>query len=370
MRRDKRVERRNAANQTGPPTTERRVSRVVAQNRKGLSFRANVSIGQAINELPTVGRRVAAWAAVVLVILLITALALWGLAAGVNRLARMSAARHAATATPQDPRARDAREDLLVIGVKDGQAKGFLAMRADAAAQKVYGIAILDDAFVQVPGQGFERIGDSFAAGPDVSMSTVSNFLSVPFERYATVDFLAYQRAIKRQDVSHVLDTVIATNIGDDALRVLQARFRATKSANVAIAPLPVRPVAVGDVKYFEPQRDQLAELVSSWWGVKTGASDTRPRVIIYNGSGAPGAAGTAAQRLISAGFLVVDTKNADRFDYKVTQIVLYKGDVATATRAKALLGVGQVVRSSSDQNLTDIIVIVGKDFASPGRGD
>jgi hypothetical protein len=48
--------------------------------------------------------------------------------------------------------------------------------------------------------------------------------------------------------------------------------------ANVALVPMPVKPVNVGDQTYFEPQRDEIADLVeASWWGVTIDAEDERP---------------------------------------------------------------------------------------------
>ena len=53
-----------------------------------------------------------------------------------------------------------------------------------------------------VPGQGFERIGDSYKGGAAVSLAAVSNYLSVPFDYYVTVDDAAYKTMLKQQDVS------------------------------------------------------------------------------------------------------------------------------------------------------------------------
>jgi hypothetical protein len=59
-------------------------------------------------------------------------------------------------------------------------------------------------------------------------------------------------------------------------------------------------------------------------------------RVIVYNGSGEPGVAGEAAQVLIRRGYRVVDTKNADNFDYDTTQIVVQSRGTSRGARACA----------------------------------
>jgi hypothetical protein len=76
--------------------------------------------------------------------------------------------------------------------------------------------------------------------------------------------------------------------------------------------------------------------------------------------------AGAAAKALIAAGYQVVDTKNAPSFGYKQTLILLYKGPVATASAVRDLLKVGVVRKAVSDQDLADVIVIIGKDYKAP----
>ena len=92
--------------------------------------------------------------------------------------------------------------------------------------------------------------------------------------------------------------------------------------------PLPVKPIKLGDQTYFEPQRAEVADLLKSWWGVDAEQGGSRARVSSSTTARArPGIAGEAAQQLIRGGFRVVDTKNADNFDYATTKIVVQRGD-------------------------------------------
>jgi hypothetical protein len=86
-------------------------------------------------------------------------------------------------------------------------------------------------------------------------------------------------------------------------------------------------------------------------------------RVIVYNGVGTPGVAGAAARQLIRAGFRVVDSKNADNFEYKTTRILLYHGTQADADRVRDTLDAGEIAVESEAQNVADIIVVIGADF-------
>jgi hypothetical protein len=135
------------------------------------------------------------------------------------------------------------------------------------------------------------------------------------------------------------------------------------------LVPLPVKPIDLGGQTFFEPQRDKIADLLLQWWDVRLGAEDTAVRVIIYNGAGTPGIAGVAAQQLIAAGMRVVDTKNADRFDYETTLVVVQDGNMAQGEQVKSALGLGEVVDKPSDQDVADVIVIIGKDYKPPTNG-
>lgn len=300
--------------------------------------------------------------------LILIALLVWGAALAINGAARWNATRLAAQEATPEAQAEQARDNLLVIGVTEGRASGFLAMRIVPEQQQVFGIAIPDGAFIEVPGQGFERIGDSFLTGPETSLAAVTNFFTVPFTGYVIVDSEAYQNALTEQSVAGLLQVVEAenTNLSAVDLDRWEEFFAEVPSDNVALVPMPVKPINVGTQTYFEPQREEIADLVSSWWGVAIEAEDPTVRVIVYNGSGEPGVAGQAAQLLIRGGFRVVDTKNADNFDYGVTQIVVQRGDASGGEGVREVLGVGEVVSQPADQEVADIIIIIGSDFEPP----
>ncbi|MDF1541662.1 MAG: LytR C-terminal domain-containing protein [Anaerosomatales bacterium] len=301
-------------------------------------------------------------------VLILIAVLVWGAALAINGAARWNAKRLAEQEASPEGQAERARDNLLVIGVTEGRASGFLAMRIVPDQQQVFGIAIPDGAFIEVPGQGFERIGDSFLTGPETSLAAVTNFFTVPFTGYAIVDAEAYQNALTEQSVARLLTAVQAesTNLSGPDLDRWDEFFAEVPSENVALIPMPVKPINVGTQTYFEPQREEIADLVSSWWGVAIDAEDPTVRVIVYNGSGEPGVAGQAAQLLIRGGFRVVDTKNADSFDYDVTQIVVQRGDALGGEGVREVLGVGEVVSQPADQEVADIIIIIGSDFEPP----
>lgn len=289
--------------------------------------------------------------------------AVWGVVLGVNAFARWNAQRVAAAGgTP----AAAVQNNLLVIGVKDGVAVGFTALKAERPTGRVLGIAIPDGAFVEVPGQGFERAGSSFVLGPGVSKDTISNYLGVPFRRFIVVNSTTYQNLLSTQNVQALMSKVETSDLTVPERRSFSAFFSGVSTKNVWIVPLPVKPVAVGDQRYYEPQRKQVADLLLQWWGVKVTDDRSTPRVIVYNGVGTPGLAGQAAQQLIRAGFKVVNSGNADNFKYTRTLILLYHGTQADARAVHDALGTGVIQIQSAPQELTDMIVIIGADYRPP----
>lgn len=321
--------------------------------------RLRPSIGRARTALAGAGSRVLG----VLLIIAVLMGSLYGLTVGVNALARWNARRVAAmNAAPASP----TEDNLLVIGVTDGVAVGFTALKVERPSHRVLGIAIPDGAFVEVPGQGFERIGVSFAGGPEVSKDTVSNYLGVPFRSYVVIDGAAYQSLLKDQSVSAVMAHATATDLTPAKRAAFAEYFASVNTKDVWIVPLPVKPVAVGDQRYFEPQRAQVADLLLQWWGVQASQQKATPRVIVYNGVGTPGIAGLAAQQLIRAGLRVVDSGNADNFKHATTLILVYHGTQADADLVRSTLGVGQILVQSASQDLADMIVIVGADYRPP----
>jgi hypothetical protein len=328
--------------------------------------RVKAEVSERTGAVARVMKRVATLGGGSLLSLVLVIALMWGAAIGVNALARWNAQRIAKENAARS-RSDLAKENLLVVGVKDKEAMGFVALKAERSGNRVLGINIPDGAFVEVPGQGYESIGDSYHGGPEISKDAVSNFLLVPFERYVVVDETVFQQMVTGQDVKALLSRSLATDLTATEKKDLSTFFSKVPSKDVWIVPMPVKPITVGSERYFEPQRGEIADLVLQWWNVRFESQKQAPRVALYNGVGTPGVAGKAAQQLIRRGFRVVDSKNADNFEYKTTKILLYHGTKADAESVKdALGGTGEITVESAVQNVADIIVVVGADYVPP----
>jgi LytR cell envelope-related transcriptional attenuator len=350
---------------TGYRSTRRASKALKNAKRAERQHEVSTVLGRIIKTVRDIGYYLALGVGVLLVGLLVLLL----VARAINGIARWVAARGTSATTAQSEVDRRARENLLVIGEEAGKATGFLAVRVSRTDQQIYGIAIPDGAFIEVPGQGFERVGESYAIGPEVSMSAISNYLTVQFRSYVVVPASVYQQAIKSQSVAGVLAATKKSNLTTDTRTALQQDIAAIPKPNTAIVPLPVQPVKLGNTTYFEPQKAQVADLLTKWWGIDPSKVAQVTRVILYNGVGTPGIAGDAAQQLIRAGLRVVDTKNADNFNYGQTLIVVQRGSSEQGNQIAKTLGVGQVRSKPSDQDIADVIVIIGRDYKPPTGG-
>jgi len=289
------------------------------------------------------------------------------LSLGINSVARWNALRVASPNGAAQVQNDEARDNLLIVSVgENNEAQGFMAVRFDPKTDSIFGVAIPESAFLEIPGRGFEQASASWEVGESVSLDMVSNFIGVPFLSYITVSPDTYTKILTEQSFASVPEGTLDTNLAEDAVTRFTELFDATLSEDVAVVPLPVKPISLGEQTFFEPRRDEIADLLKTWWGVEIEDQQAATRVIVYNGSGVPGIAGIAAQQLIRGGVRVVDTKNADRFDYAATSIIVQNGPVANGHQVAEVLGAGEVIEQPADQRVADIVVIIGKDYRPP----
>lgn len=344
--------------------SSRRGSKVRAQAEKQQRAEQVADVLEEAKRGATTVGWVVAWsvgiflAVVVALLLLVTA---------INGVARWNAQRIAAQAGTASGIAEKSRQNTLYIGVQGSKPVGFLATRVDVKGGQAFGIAIPAGAFMEIPGQGFERLGDSYPSGPDVMMSAVSNFIGVPFAQFAVVPAAAYQKAVKGQSLAGLIGAASKTNLSEADRTALANATKNIPPSNTAIVPLPVKPIPLGDQTYLQPALSaDFTQLIKQWWGVSALTENKATRVIVFNGAGVPGIAGVAAQQLIRAGMRVVDTKNADKFTYKQTLIIVQSGPLSAGNQVAKVLGVGRVISKPADQDVAEVLVIIGKDYKVP----
>lgn len=152
-------------------------------------------------------------------------------------------------------------------------------------------------------------------------------------------------------------------------LREMLVALAADRAANTLdVRPLPVTSIGSGDQGSYRLDDLRAEDLVASRLaGSVPDVDDVAGRRLqILNGNGEPGIGQAITARLQPGGFRVVLTRNADRFDYATTRIVVYDDSpeqLALARDVRQRLGVGQVELSETPQGVVDITVVVGADF-------
>jgi len=143
----------------------------------------------------------------------------------------------------------------------------------------------------------------------------------------------------------------------DEAIAVSQLLLSAHEAA---VIEMPTAPVVGGGV---QPDQAAVAKLLSARFGTSLGPL---VRVIVQNGNGRPGQGAAVGELLAIAGFRVVASQNASSFDIAVTKVIAKDSRyVSLAQEAQRLLGAGRVYVGSQPTGISDITIIVGRDFTS-----
>jgi hypothetical protein len=265
------------------------------------------------------------------------------------------------------------KKTVVVIGAESTEDKklaaGVVLVQVDGVKREINAISIEPNTFVEVPGQGFARIAEALQAGPDTVVVAVSNLFGISAKDYIVLPRSDFKALLERQDFKALMSKAIASNIskpGKDRFGELAGEV---SRENAAIVPLPVEPLSIGAETYYQPKRADIDKLVAGWWQVEKRKEKRRLRVMVLNGAGIAGVAGDAASKLINRGYHVVDSKNADSFNYAKTLILLYHAEKADGEAIQKILGVGQLMKKDLPQDIADVSVVIGKDYVLKQKG-
>ena len=90
-----------------------------------------------------------------------------------------------------------------------------------------------------------------------------------------------------------------------------------------------------------------------------------RIEVMVYNGCGQKGLAKLYTEFLRAEGFDVIDSDNADRFDYEKSQIVVTRNDYKKGTFLAAIMGIDtkDIVIDNASDVFYDLELLIGIDY-------
>jgi hypothetical protein len=155
----------------------------------------------------------------------------------------------------------------------------------------------------------------------------------------------------------------------DASNKELAGMLQAMASCKPAGVVVPVKEFKFEKTVVHRIDTAKLPAFVRTY--VKGGSSITsarRVKIELLNGCGVPGIGAKASEHINLAKYQVVNSGNADTFDHPETLIIVYGDDKALAESAEEIrndLEVGRLQQQPRTQNISDISVIIGKDFAS-----
>jgi len=273
------------------------------------------------------------------------------------------------SAAVKKPAKKPKPKSILFIGAgqEDGKekAQGLALFIVKDDDSTISGWSIPDSTFIVVPGYGLDRISVSLGSGIPPTVAAIENFLGIEVNNYIKLSYEDYDNTVSRLRLKKALERAEQTNLNQTQYKYFSKKFEETKPDDINLIPLPVKPLIVGRETYSEPDRDEIDRLFALIWGISKSERESDMDIIILNGSGDPGIAGDAAEKLININCRIVQIENADNFDYDKTQIIIYKDKVnnTLANKIKKTLGTGVIVRQNVPQDLADITIVIGKDY-------
>lgn len=157
------------------------------------------------------------------------------------------------------------------------------------------------------------------------------------------------------------------TSMSDKQLTGIWQAFAQLSGKNLAVKTIPVKEVKIEKTVVHLVDRSKLDEFKKQYLKSDNALAE-RVRLDVLNGCGTPGIGEKVASSLDPSKFQVVNNGNADNFNHQQTVIIIYNMNKKVADAAEEIkrdLEVGVIDTRPPDQNLLDISVIVGKDYAS-----
>jgi anionic cell wall polymer biosynthesis LytR-Cps2A-Psr (LCP) family protein len=145
--------------------------------------------------------------------------------------------------------------------------------------------------------------------------------------------------------------------------------FALLKENKLQQVTVPIKKFRFEKTVVHTTDNEKLPEFIKKY--VKTDyrkPAGERTRVEILNGNGVPGIGQKVASQLDPGAFQIVNSANADNFDHPETVIIIYSNDknaISAAEKIKNELEVGRIESHPKIQDIADITIIVGKDYAS-----
>lgn len=130
---------------------------------------------------------------------------------------------------------------------------------------------------------------------------------------------------------------------------------------SVEIVPAPTRLSKIGKKTVVILDTSRLNEAASIMFSDNFKKKKVKGSVVILNGSGMPAYGVKAAVLLVNAGYHINAIRNAEKFDYLVTEI--RSSREKQASDIQKIIKCGEVKILKATEEIADAVIIVGRDF-------
>lgn len=260
---------------------------------------------------------------------------------------------------------------FMVFGIDE---KGLISNAALIAYEKKEKAATIltlgGETYLDILGIGLQKLSSIEKTFAALTYYSIDNSFPFKISFFLTLQEEHLTKAIDSRDISTIIS--LATEVKESRNKELpkktrlayESDFKNLNKADMKVIACPTKFGKAGKEELLlidESSLEQISKvLLSNTFKEKSKARS----VLVLNGSGIPGAASKAAMLLIEAGYKIFNVRNADSFNYENTKIEVYGIDESEALKVKAVLGFGEITVKKAANDLIDISVIVGSDFA------
>ncbi len=263
---------------------------------------------------------------------------------------------------------KEKSKTFLVIGSEKKEkikerCNGLIIALYNPTSQEINSFYIPPELILETGSFGIDRVESVLTGGVPLAILSVRNLLGIKIDHYFKIPAKKLEAIIASSEFSPIKDS-IQSDLTLRERKAFVAKLSRVKLENSKLLSLPSQEVRIGDERFYQPDRDEIERLVVLYWGREFSVISQAPKVIILNGCGQPGIGAKAAEKLINAGFRVMDVKNANSFDYQNTIISAGVEKQKLAEEVNELLGVGLVKLEEGGGTVVDLTLILGWDFA------
>lgn len=161
---------------------------------------------------------------------------------------------------------------------------------------------------------------------------------------------------------------VFDTDSSNKELTGVLKAFLALKGNGLKSVVLPVKEFKFEKTVVHRIDQPALDKFVKAYVKSDEEMTGKRVKIEVLNGCGVPGIGEKVSSKIDLSRYQIVNSANADTFDHPETLIIIYsdsKQIIEAANELRDELEVGKVESHPQSQSMSDISVVVGKDYAN-----